>query len=296
MALVNPPPALRLPQVLRENQEARVYFEQIQKILFQLWARTGGGNDDVNDLLNDQSAMEGEVNEALGQIENVARNASIAALTADYKGNQALAQIVELVQAVGVNAASSQQALESLEAIAQALQVVALAPPIQPVMPYEDVTPPITPPKRTRYGYFYDTTTQTAAAINTAYALTFNTTDLTKGVYLGSPTSRIYVDEPAIYNFMFSVQLDNTAGGNHLAYIWARKNGTDIAQSASQVRLKSTDGELVAAWNFLVTMNPGDYFELMWSVSDTAVQVVAQAAAAPVPAIPSVIMTVTNNL
>jgi hypothetical protein len=147
-----------------------------------------------------------------------------------------------------------------------------------------------------RYGTFYDTTTQTAAAINTAYAITFNTTDLSFGVTRGTTTSRIYVDTPSIYDFQFSIQLDNTSGGNHLAYIWARVNGTDVAQSASQVRLKGNDGELVAAWNFVLSLNAGDYFELMWSVSDTAVQILALAAAAPVPAIPSVLLTVTNNI
>lgn len=150
------------------------------------------------------------------------------------------------------------------------------------------------PPKRVRVGNFYDTTTQTAAAINTAYALTFNTTDLSDGVYIGSPTSRVYVDTEAIYNLQFSIQLDNTSGGNHLAFLWYRINGVDVANSASQVRLKGTDGELVAAWNFVTRLKGGDYAELMYSVSDTAVQVVAQAAAAPVPAIPSVILSVTT--
>ncbi|NCX56205.1 MAG: hypothetical protein EBW87_03290, partial [Burkholderiaceae bacterium] len=60
-----------------------------------------------------------------------------------------------------------------------------------------------TPPKRRRLGNFYDTTTQTAAVINTAYAITFNTTDLSEGVYIGSPTSRVYVDTEAVYNFQF---------------------------------------------------------------------------------------------
>jgi hypothetical protein len=149
-----------------------------------------------------------------------------------------------------------------------------------------------TPPKRRRLGNFYDTTTQTAAAINTAYAVTFNTTDLSEGVYIGSPTSRIYVDTEAVYNFQFSAQLDNTSGGSHLIFVWYRVNGADIANSASQVRLKGTDGELVAAWNFAVKLKAGDYFELMWSVSDIAVQMVAQAAAAPVPGIPSAILSV----
>ncbi|MFN8995524.1 MAG: hypothetical protein ACK5X3_17920, partial [Pseudomonadota bacterium] len=64
----------------------------------------------------------------------------------------------------------------------------------------------------------------------------------------------------------------------------------------SQVRLKSSDGELVAAWNFLQRLKANDYIQLMWSVSDTSVQILAQAAAAPVPAIPSVILTVFNNV
>lgn len=149
-------------------------------------------------------------------------------------------------------------------------------------------------PKRRRLGNFYDTTTQSAAVINTAYAITFNTSDVSDGVYIGSPSSRIYVDTEATYNFQFSAQLDNTSGGNHLAYVWYRVNGADVANSASQVRLKGSDGELVAAWNFVAKLKAGDYFQLMWAVSDTAVQLVAQAAAAPVPAIPSAILSVTT--
>jgi hypothetical protein len=147
-----------------------------------------------------------------------------------------------------------------------------------------------------RYGTFYDTTTQTAAAINTAYAMTLNSTDLSNGVYIGSPTSRVYVSKPGVYNIQFSAQFDNTSGGNHLIHVWLRVDGVDVANSAGQVRLKGTDGELVAAWNYLYLLNAGDYFELMWAVSDTSVQITAQAAAAPVPAIPSVILTVTDNI
>jgi hypothetical protein len=284
MSRVNPPPALRLPPSLAQNQEARVYFEQINKILFQLWARTGGGNDDINDLLNDQSAIEGEVNEALGQIENVSRVASINALTA------------ELVQTVGVNAASNTQALAALEAIGQALQVIALAPPVQPVIPYEDVSPPITPRKRIRSGMFYDTTTQTAAAINTAYSVTYNTTSITEGVYLGSPTSRIYVDEPGRYNVQFSVQIDKTSGGTALFYIWVAVNGTDVTDSGSQIQIQGNDAEIFSAANFFLDLKAGDYVELKWAVSDTSVQLQYFAASAFAPAIPSIIVTVANNI
>lgn len=159
------------------------------------------------------------------------------------------------------------------------------------------LVPPTTPHLRNRaYGTFYDTTTQTAAVINTAYALTFNSTNLSNGVYIGSPASRIYVEQRGVYNMQFSAQLDNTSGGSHLIYIWLRINGTDVANSAGQVRLKGTDGELVTSWNYVEQLNAGDYFELMWSVDNTSVQVLSQAAAAPVPAIPSIILTVTDNI
>lgn len=147
-----------------------------------------------------------------------------------------------------------------------------------------------------RYGSFYDTTTQTVGAINTAYAITFDTTDLSKGVTIGSPTSRIYVDREGVYNIQFSAQLDNTSGGLHLAYIWLRVNGTDVPYSTGQSRLKGSDGELIAAWNYIYNFAAGDYFELMWAAEDTAVQILATSATAFCPAIPSVILTVTDNI
>lgn len=206
-------------------------------------------------------------------------------------------QIDQLALDTGIAQANATSALDSLQRIAQALELLATAPP--EARTSDDAAfllPPVQPEKRKRYGTFYDTTTQVAAAINTAYPITFNTTDLSFGVYRGATTSRIYVDEPGVYDFQFSAQLDNTSGGSHLVYIWCRINGVDVANSASQVRLKGTDGELVAAWNFVLQLKADDYFELVYSVSDVAVQIVAQAAAAPVPAIPSILLSVTNNI
>ena len=188
-----------------------------------------------------------------------------------------------------------EQAVQSLSLLANTLQaqVATVANDLQALA----LTPVQTPPLRQRrYGSFYDTTTQTAALANTAYAMTFNTTDLSAGVYIGSPTSRVYVDRPGVYNIQFSAQLDNTSGGDHLVWIWLRVNGTDVANTASEVRLKGNDAELVAAWNFLYNFKADDYFQLMWAVGNTGVQIKAAAAAAPGPAIPSVILTVTDNI
>jgi hypothetical protein len=211
-----------------------------------------------------------------------------------------IAQLGVLIQEVTLQAdsagAQAAAANGALDRIADSLELLAYAPPRLPVVLPDDVAPPITPPKRSRFGSFYDTTTQTAAVINTAYAVTFNTTDLSEGVYRGSPTSRIYVDEPGIYNFQFSAQLDKTAGGVGIFDFWIRVNGADITNSAGRVRIQGNNAELVTAWNFLTRMKAGDYFELMWAVDDISCQITAFPAVAPIPGIPSVILTVSNNI
>lgn len=145
------------------------------------------------------------------------------------------------------------------------------------------------------YAQFYDTTTQTAAAANTAYAITLNTTDIARHVSVVSG-SRVTVTQAAIYNFQVSIQLDKTSGGVGLFWLWFAKNGTDIANSASQVRVQGNDDEIFVALNLFVDMAAGDYVELKWAVDDTSVQIEAFPASAPVPAIPSVILTVSDNL
>lgn len=161
----------------------------------------------------------------------------------------------------------------------------------------QDLAPAYTPQVvNNRYGAFVSTVTQTAAVINTAYAMTFNSTQLSSGVTVGSPTSRIYVDRLGVFDIQFSAQLNKVAGGSRNVYIWLRIDGTDVANSATVVTLAGTSSAVVAAWNFVVELNAGSYFELMWSTNDTGCQITAAAAAAPVPAIPSVILTVTDNI
>ena len=148
------------------------------------------------------------------------------------------------------------------------------------------------------YGAFSDTTTQEAASINTAYAMTFNTTDASNGVSVGSPTSRLVVDEQGVYNIQFSAQLDKKSGATGVIHIWLRKNGTNVPNTASKVAIQGTAAETVAAWNFVIQLEPTNYVELMWATDDTEVILHAASATSVWPAIPSVICTITqvNNL
>ena len=147
------------------------------------------------------------------------------------------------------------------------------------------------------YGAFSDTTSQVPALANTPYAITMNTTDVVDGVYLGSPTSRVYFQKSAVYNIQFSLQLQSSSASTKLVAIWARINGTDVPNSATDITIAGSNTQQVAAWNFLLPMNAGQYFELIWASDSTDVSLyysAAQTSPYARPAIPSVIMTVTQ--
>ena len=148
------------------------------------------------------------------------------------------------------------------------------------------------------FGAFSDTTTQTAASIDTAYGMVFNTTDSSNGVSIGSPTSRLVADFQGVYNVQFSAQLDKTSGGAGNIYIWLRKNGTNVPNTATTIAIQGTAARTVAAWNFIIQLEPTQYVELMWATDDTGVRILAASATSVWPAIPSVIATLTqvNNL
>lgn len=213
-------------------------------------------------------ALQALVQEATIQAESAGAQAAAA--------NGAIARLVDVLEGLATAPAPVQAGTDALDLLTLA--------------------PAHTPLRRPRYGTFYDTTTQTAAAINTAYAITFNNTDLSEGVYRGSTTSQIFVDTEGVYNFQFSAQLDKTSGGVGIYNIWPAINGTDVANSCTRVRIQGNDAESVAAWNFVFNLKAGDYFELKWSVDNTDCQIVAFAAATPHPAIPSVLLTVTDNV
>ena len=140
---------------------------------------------------------------------------------------------------------------------------------------------------------YYDTTTQTNPVANTVNLFTFNTVETEFQISRGVPTSKIFVNDTGIYNFQFSAQLDKTGGSASTVYIWPRINGVNVPYSTTKIVIDGPNAEVVPAWNFVLLMTAGDYFELAWQSSDIAVVILAEAAASNYPAIPSIIMTVT---
>jgi hypothetical protein len=192
--------------------------------------------------------------------------------------------------------AELQKQVQALEAATSQTALLAQIDELQKQVQALQVLPPPREFKRSRYGQFVDTTTQTAATINTPTAITYNTTEVSNGVYIGSPASRVYVDEESVYNFLYSIQLDKTSGGVGLFWVWPRINGVDVPNSNSQVRIQGNDAEQLVTVGYFFELKAGDYVEFMFAVDDTSVRLDTFAASAFYPAVPSIILTVTNNL
>lgn len=124
------------------------------------------------------------------------------------------------------------------------------------------------------YGSFQSLVDQTPTTANTAYAITYDTTNLSNGVSVAS-SSRVTVKNYGIYNFQTSIQFTNTDSQAHAVSVWFRKNGSDIANSNSQLSIPakhgSIDGSSLFAVNFYFELQANDYIEMMWSTTSITV-------------------------
>jgi hypothetical protein len=156
-------------------------------------------------------------------------------------------------------------------------------------------------------GSWQENSTQTAPANNTGVGVKFSTLNFRTGVNVipdsgGQPTL-IQMAATGRYDIQFSFQFENADNTAELVYVWLRKNGEntpdDIPDSNTIISVPakhgSTPGKCVAAWNFFVEANAGDFFQLAWATADaTNVSMPYYAATGFCPATPSAILTVNQ--
>ena len=144
------------------------------------------------------------------------------------------------------------------------------------------------------YGSFYSTQTQTNVA-GTARSMSLNTTDISNGVSISGSTNPyntyIKVENAGVYDIQFSAQIDKTDSGTDEMWIWIRKNGIDLTNTATAVTLTGNSTQYVAAWNWFVNAAANDYYQLMWYSPDANIRLHAETATASYPSIPSLIVT-----
>lgn len=143
----------------------------------------------------------------------------------------------------------------------------------------------------------WDTTTQTNPVANTPRIVTWNNSDpASNGITNGPVSGSIKVLHTNTYNIQFSFQLHQTSSSSANVTIWLRKNGTDILASAGEYDVKGND-HLVTAWNYVMVLEANDYIQFVWASDSTSMTLDYQAAQTSpytYPAIPSIIITLTN--
>lgn len=142
----------------------------------------------------------------------------------------------------------------------------------------------------------FDITDQTGST-SAATAVKINTTSFSSGISIandgsGNPT-RITFTAAGTYMIAPSLQFANSDTNDHEVNIWFRKNGTNISNSNTVINVpKAADGGNTF-FQIVVydQVTAGQYIEIMWLPTNTAVTLDYIAAGAIAPAAPSVILS-----
>jgi hypothetical protein len=137
------------------------------------------------------------------------------------------------------------------------------------------------------------TTDQTAASINTAYALTY-TSSIADGVTNGTPASRLVFAEAGQYMISFSAQIASTSSSTVNFWFWPRINGVDVTGSTMKNALHQNGSVLVVSRSAIFDLNANDYLEAMWAVDSTTGFLDATTATAFAPAAPASTIAITR--
>lgn len=152
-----------------------------------------------------------------------------------------------------------------------------------------------------QYGVFQNNVTLTNVTPGTGMAMHFDTTDLSgHGISVsndlsGNPT-KVNITNAGVYNFQFSAQLNKNGGGGTAIdiYIWARLDGVDVPETNTRVTLQGANLYTVAAWNLMLNVTAGQYFQLMWGSTDSHAEIAYITSPALGPIVPAVILTVNQ--
>lgn len=144
------------------------------------------------------------------------------------------------------------------------------------------------------YGACSRNTDLAPAAADTAYAIALDTTELSNGVSIVDNT-KVTAANAGIYSISITAQLMSSSASAKNVWFWMRKNGTDVTYSSRITTMNLNGGYRPLALVEVISLEAGDYIEVMWAVSDTAVTLKAAAATAFAPASPALQVVVTQT-
>jgi hypothetical protein len=142
------------------------------------------------------------------------------------------------------------------------------------------------------YGRFAKISNQTANNVNTEYLVLFDDTEISNGVTIGDPVSRIEVTDSGFYQFDSSYQITATSNKG-VVYTWFKKNGTAIPYSSRSTTI--TNGDTFTLNNSLqISLNANDYVELAWATTASGILLQANSSPAIGTAVASVLLSVAQ--
>ena len=171
----------------------------------------------------------------------------------------------------------------------------------------------ITPVAQGYYGAFQDMLTQTITTANVGQPFLIRTTVENNQVTITQNESgqytRITPQYTGVYNIQWSGQFQNPTNEIHDIDVWFKKgltstpySSTDVVGSNGKVALPARksatvghEGHVIASWNFVLTINAGEFVEFYWMSNSTAVTLQAYSAVSPPPSTASLIVTVTQQ-
>jgi fibronectin-binding autotransporter adhesin len=139
-------------------------------------------------------------------------------------------------------------------------------------------------------GEFFSTTTLSGSA-GVSASIELPNTAISNGVSIQS-NSQMVVSNSGTYNIQFSAQADAFDGADTI-WIWFKKNGTNIADSASKLIMQNNTAAIMTV-NIFDNAVPNDYFEVVWQNNAGFGKLISDAATGNIPRIPSVIVTVNQ--
>ena len=137
-------------------------------------------------------------------------------------------------------------------------------------------------------GDFYSTQTQTLAA-GVSGSVTYNNTGTSFGVTLVS-SSQLTIANAGVYSITFSAQIKGD-GGQDTVYMWLKKNGTNVADTATKLVAKNNEEDVMTV-EYIVQAAASDYYEIAWQNLNGDGDLLYEAASGNIPAIPSIITSV----
>jgi len=143
------------------------------------------------------------------------------------------------------------------------------------------------------YAYIVDTTIHAATTVDTATAITWNTTVSNNGISIdGTDASRINFTKSGVFHITFTAEMHSESANTKTFYFWPRINGSDAPNTTMVDTLHNNDQRKTICRSAIFSVTAGDYLQAMFATDDLDADLHGTSATAFSPASPSVTLSV----